>query len=56
MGVMEGIQETILVGSSLDVHALSSFTLGADKAYEFDDVKRVNVKRLCGVTQSASRE
>lgn len=31
------------VGSNLDNQALSSFVLGAARAYEFDDVKRVNV-------------
>lgn len=31
------------VGSSFEVHAWSSFWLGAASAYEFEDVKRVNV-------------
>lgn len=31
------------VGSSFDIQAWSSFWLGAASAYEFDDVKSVNV-------------
>ena len=38
--------EGIRVGSSLLIHDCSSFALGAERAYEFEAVKRVNMKRF----------
>lgn len=42
-----GDHEAVLVGSSFAVHAFRSFWLYAARAYEFDAVNNVNVKRFC---------
>ena len=44
------------VGSSFVVHDKSSLALGAARAYEFDEVKRVNANFFCKAREVSSQK